>query len=156
MIIKYLHNLGVELSKIKGFSDSCLKYHIDDREKYFQYINQKIIKEMPGGIKADKGILAYCLKHDNALLVSQDLMREFYRYLPYKRWILEKRISIILVDDELYLIPMFDGNFDHEIRKVKKNDKIKQKKLEDCSKNTLDVLQIIEDSDKDSVFDLYD
>ena len=154
-IIRYLKNLGVQLSDIKGFSDSSFRYHVDDKKKYFQYIDQKIIKEMPGGIKADKGILVYCLKHDKSLLISQDLMREYYKYLPYQDWILKKRISILLVDDDIYLIPMLDEDLAHEPHKVKiKKDN--QLKSEVHLNNTLNVLKSIKDSNSQLKFDLYD
>lgn len=150
-IVKYLRRFGVQSSEIKGFSDSSFKYYVDDKERYSQYIDEKIIIEMPGGIKADKGILAYCLNHDNALLISQDLMREYYKFLPYKSWILEKRIAIIIVDDEIYLIPMLDNEIDQK----SKSEKINQKESKASSINTLDVLKIIEESDDDLEFDLY-
>jgi len=154
-IVEYLQHFGIQLTEIKSFSDSSFRYHVDDKEKYFQYIDQKFIKEMPGGIKADKGILAYCLKHDNTLIISQDLMREYYPYLPYRGWILEKRIAIVVVDDEIYLIPMLDEIIPHKSNKRKRGKK-DLKKNEEHSVDTLNVLKIIETSDKDLELDLYD
>ena len=142
-IIQYLQSFSVQLTEIIGFSDSSFKYYVDNKEKYFQYIKQKLIIEMPGGIKADKGILAYCLKHDNALFISQDLMREYYKYLPYNGWILERRITILLVEEEIYLIPML-------------NDLIQNsQKKEELNKSTLDVIKIIESSDKNKIWDIF-
>ncbi|GAH53648.1 unnamed protein product, partial [marine sediment metagenome] len=151
-VVLYLQDFGVQLSEIIGFSDSSFRYHIDNKKKYFEYIGQMLIKEMPGGIKADKAILAYCLKHDNALLVSQDLMREYYKYLPNRGWILDRRVAILIVDDEIYLIPMYD-DINSQKPENTKNKKVNRKKSE---VSNLDVLQIIEDTDKDLEFDFYD
>lgn len=150
-VVLYLQDFGVQLSEIIGFSDSSFRYHVDNKKKYFEYIGQMLIKEMPGGIKADKAILAYCLKHDNALLVSQDLMREYYKYLPNRGWILDRRIAILIVDEEIYLIPMYD-DINSQKPENTKNKKVNRKKSE---VSTLDVLQIIEDTRKDLEFDFY-
>lgn len=142
-VISNLKSLGFQLSEIIGFSDSSFKYYVNNKEKYFQYIKQKLIIEMPGGIKADKGILAFCLKHDNALFISQDLMREYYKYLPNNEWILERRITILLVDEEIYLIPMLNNLIQTTPKK------------ENLNKSTLNVINIIESSNKDEIWDIY-
>ena len=153
-ILDYLVNLSVQLSEIKGFSDSSFRYHVDDKDKYQQYINKKIIIEMPGGIKADKLILAYCIKHEKALLISQDLMREYYKYFPYKDWILEKRVALTILDNEIFLTPMLDEKIEKRYKNGNKKFTL-NKNSNQNSITTLDVVKIIEESGKNSEFELY-
>ncbi len=60
---------------------------------------------MPAGIKGDVGIITYCIKHPNSRVISNDLFREYYPYLPVN-WIIHKRITVLLVKGEFFLIPM--------------------------------------------------
>ena len=146
MVVKYLSERGVKTESIIGFSDSNFKYYVDDKEGYNLYLKHNTIIEMPAAIKADKAIIAYCLKHDNAVFISQDLMREYYVYLPYDKWIVERRICALVIGDEIYLIPMLE--------KVPE-DPAQEPDVAAGERGTLDVLKEIESSNKDSKWDLF-
>ena len=142
----YLKSHGVPESHIVTFSDASFKYCIDDSEKYFNYIEIGLIIEMPAGIKADKGILAYCLEHEDAVFISNDLMREYYSFLPYDKWIVERRICLILVQEEVFLIPMLE-----EIPEKPFQDSFDTNK----KRTTLDILDEIENSNDDSEWSFF-
>ena len=142
----YLKSHGVPESHIITFSDASFKYYVDNSKKYFNYIEKGLIIEMPAGIKADKGILAYCLEHEDAVFVSHGLMREYYPFLPYDKWIVERRICLLLIQDEVFFIPMLG-----EIP-----EKFIQDSMELIQKRTtLDILEEIENSNKDSEWNLF-
>ena len=144
---EYLIERGVKEESIIGFSDSNFKYYVDDKENYKLYLKQKTIIEMPAAIKADKAIIAYCLKHDDAVFISQDLMREYYIYLPYDEWIVERRICALVIGDEIYLIPMLE--------KIPEDAAQAPAAATAGERGTLDVLKDIERSNKDSKWDLF-
>jgi len=162
-VVQYLENLGVPRENIIGFSDLSFQYYVDNLKQYKRHIRDEVIIEMPAGIKADKAILAHCLKHENAVFISQDLMREYYIYLPYRSWIVKRRICVVLVGSEIHLIPMLDEKISQKSFKKRgeKNQRIKLKEdnlgnVKKISLSTLDILKIIEDSNKESEFELYD
>ena len=146
MIKEYLLTLAIAQENILGFSDSSFWYAVDDKSKYSQLMEQGLIIQMPAAIKADKAIIAYCLKHDNAVFISQDLMREYYVYLPYDKWIVERRICALIIGDEIYLIPMLE--------KVPE-ESVQGQNAPDNERETLDVLKDIESSDEDSEWNLF-
>ena len=161
-IVKYLKNHGIPQNRIIGFSDCNFQYHVDNIVRYSNLIRSGEIIEMPAGIKADKAILAYCLKHEKGVILSQDLFREYYKYLPSNKWILEKRICVVMVKNELFLIPMVDkfnerSKLEKEISKginckipefMKEEEQIKDR-------TTLDVLTDIQKSILNSEWDLF-
>ena len=153
----YLQALGVKISDIISFSDASFKYHVNNIEKYKEYVKCEKIIEMPAGIKADKAIVSYCLNHSDAVIISQDLFREYYKYMPNQKWIVERRICVVLVNNDLYLIPMIDS-----INKLKKKSTsksnslpIEEEKDEDYARTTLDVLLDIEKSEKKAKLNFY-
>ena len=153
-VIQHLQDLGIHKKNIISFSDASFKYYIDDNEGYLRYVKQEIIIEMPAGIKADKAIIAYCLNHEKTVILTQDLYREYYKYLPDNDWIVERRVCVVIVNEEIYMIPMLDELTTRKSNKRKKGE-LDQKKYEETSVDTLNVLNIIETSDKDLEFDLY-
>ena len=81
-------------------------------------------------------------------------MREYYKYFPYKDWILEKRVALTILDNEIFLTPMLDEKI--EKRYKNGNKKLPLNKISDHnSSTTLDVVKIIEESGKNSEFELY-
>ena len=163
-IVKNLRNHGIPQNRIIGFSDCSFQYHVDKIGHYKNLIRSGLIIEMPAGIKADKAIIAYCLKHEDTVILSQDLFREYYKYLPSNEWILEKRICVVLVNDDLFLIPMVDeinetsklekeniGGINHKSFECKK----KKDQNKDTYRTTLDVLNEIKRTKLESEWDLY-
>jgi hypothetical protein len=108
LVIDNLTSLGTSMKSIVVICDASLRYKIDNQSKYSKLKNQRIILESPAGIKADKFILNYCLKHPNCLIVSNDLFREYYRQLPDSQWIKRHRIGFLKIKSEASLVPMQD------------------------------------------------
>ncbi len=106
LLMKTLTKMGVKKENMYIFCDANLKYKIDNRHEYTRLINQGIIKETPAGIKADEFILSFCYDHQNALIVSNDLFKEYYPQLPSSNWICEKRITVMKVNNEMLIVPM--------------------------------------------------
>lgn len=106
MVIKELIKRGIDEENIIIIADANLRYKIDDLKEYLILVEQKKIIESPAGIISDEVILAYCIDHKNALFLSNDLMREFFPYLPNERFILKRRITVVKIKDEIFLIPM--------------------------------------------------
>lgn len=156
--LHYLQSLGVKSSKIISFSDASFRYHVNNIEKYKEYVKCEKIIEIPAGIKSKKVIIAYCLKHLDAVIISQDLFREYYKYLPNPQWIVEKRICVITFNDDFYLIPMVDSIAEDIIpKKVEKHNKEYSKRTNVISeRTTMDVLRDIEDTDNSSGWNLFD
>ena len=107
-IVEALKSLKIEPKNIIGFVDASFKYKLKDLLMYQKYIEQGLILMTPAGVKADKYILSFCIKHPNSLMITNDLMREYDSSLPSYKWIKEKRVTVLIVRDELFLIPMLD------------------------------------------------
>ena len=101
--------MGVKNQKIFIFCDASLRHFIDNQGDCFNLLRKKIICETPAGIKADEFILNFCLKHENALIVSNDLFKRYLRQLPNKYWLKKKRIGFIIIKKEILLIPMLEN-----------------------------------------------
>ena len=156
-VVTYLINLGVPKKNIIGFSDNNFQYHVDDIKGYRNVIRKGLVLEMPAAIKADKAILAHCLQHEEAVLVSQDLMREYYKYLPSKEWIVKRRICVVIVYNDIYLIPMLDSMNVIEKEKTSKSKTLpgEEENDEKYTRTTLDVLIDIEKSEKKAKLNFY-
>ncbi len=106
-LINYLKELSIPEDNIISYTDSNLYYNIDLPREYSSLVNKKKIIPVPAGIKGDVAIISYCLRNPNSLIISNDLFREYFKYLP-KNWIIHKRVTVILTKGEFYLIPMCD------------------------------------------------
>lgn len=155
--LHYLQALGVKSSEILSFSDASFKYHVNNIEKYKEYVNCGKIIEMPAGIKADKAIIAYCLNHADAVIISQDLFREYYKFMPNHTWIVERRICVVIVNNDIYLIPMIDSMKILEKKSISKSISlpIDEENEEKYTRTTLDVLLSIEKSEKEAKLNFY-
>jgi len=146
MVINELIKKGVNEEKIIIIADANPRYKIDDLEEYLILVKQKKIIESPARILADEIILAYCINHNNALFLSNDLMKEFYPYLPDDKFIIERRITIVKIKNEIFLIPM------------KGHEKIQREKKDPNSVNstinsTIDIFKLIKNTEGN--FDLF-
>lgn len=106
MVIYKLIEFGVAKEKILVLCDASLRYSIDNLKDYNTLIRLGFIKETPAGVQADEFILSYCIEHDNSLIISNDLFRDFYSQFPSKNWILKKRITVMKIKKEILIIPM--------------------------------------------------
>jgi len=145
-VIKVLKKRGIREENIIVIADASLRSKVDDLEKYIILIEQKKIIETPAGIKADELILIYCIDHENALFLSNNLMKEFYPYLPDDKFIFERRITIVKIKDEIFLIPM----------KRFENEQKDKKKLESDNSpinTTIDIFKLIKNTEGE--FDIF-
>ena len=106
LLLEELKSSGIKQNKIKTFCDATLRHKIDQRHKYYSLIRKRIFIETPAGIKTDEFILNYCLKHNDTLIISNDLFREYYEQLPDIHWINKKRVTYLIVDENVILVPM--------------------------------------------------
>lgn len=145
-VIKELKKRGIREENIIVIADASLRSKVDDLEKYIILVEQKKIIETPAGIKADELILIYCIDHENALFLSNNLMKEFYPYLPDDKFIFERRITIVKIKDEIFLIPM----------KRFENEQKDKKKLESDNSpinTTIDIFKLIKNTEGE--FDIF-
>ena len=140
---------GINEENIVIITDASLRYKIDEIDEYIALLDEKKIYESPAGVAADEVILAYCLNHEDALFISNDLMREYYHYLPNYKWFIEKRITVVKIKDEIYLLPM------KELEELKKSNKNPKNLASDKAifNSTIEVFKLIENSEGE--FDLY-
>lgn len=146
MVINELKKRGIREENIIAIADASLKYKIDDTKEYKALKNLGKIIEIPAGIIADKVILAYCIEHKDTLFLSNDLMKEFYPYLPDDKFIFERRITIVKIKDEIFLIPM----------KRFENEQKDKKKLESDNSpinTTIDIFKLIKNTEGE--FDIF-
>ena len=102
---------GVKEENILIVCDASTRHIIDKPHEYNNMVRDKSIYESPAGIQSDQVILQYCLEHDNALLLTNDLLRDFYDELPDKKWIANKRVAVMKINEEIYFLPMKKENF---------------------------------------------
>lgn len=149
LIVKELIKRGINEENIIIITDASLRHKIDDNDKYNALISEKKIYESPAGIAADEVILAYCLDHEDALFISNDLMKEYYPYLPNNKWFVEKRVVFIKIKDEIYLLPMKRLEETKKEKKIPKDLELNKAKMS----STVDIFKLIEKSEGE--FDLY-
>jgi hypothetical protein len=103
-----VHNLEILLEKLKEYGiidykvlcDSNLVYSIDNQELYSSLLKDKHFVETPGRAEADPFILQFA-KEKDAYIISNDLFRDYYDRFS-KEWILDKRISFKIIDNNIY------------------------------------------------------
>ena len=141
-IVEHLEELGVAPESIVGFSDSNFKYKVNNPYKYRTLVKRNAIVETPAGIKADQCMISFALRDEDVLLVTNDLLRDYYSSLPRTDWIAEKRITVTMITGLIFLTPML-------------KESISRRGERDSSRNitTLDVLETIKRSG--GQFDLY-
>jgi hypothetical protein len=109
LLLNQLKRLGVTKERMKTFCDATLKHKIDNQQSYYSLLRKRIIQETPAGVKADEFILAYCMKHGNTLIISNDLFRKYYDQFPNELWIIRKRVTFLRVKNEILFIPMLES-----------------------------------------------
>jgi hypothetical protein len=108
LLIRELISKEIKKCEIKIFCDASLRHTIDEPKKYEASLEKRLIIETPAGIQADNFILNYCFKHENTLIISNDLFKKYYTQLPDPKWILRKRVSFCIVNNEIFLVPMLN------------------------------------------------
>ena len=128
-LLIYFGELGISEDKIISYADSSFYYVVNDRIEYKNLIRAKKIINVPAGIKSDIAIISFCLKNTDARIISNDLFREYYSSLP-RNWILNKRIVILMVKEEFYLIPMLFNKYKKGFRCEEGKSQISNKNRE--------------------------
>ena len=108
LLLTELRELGIPEKEILVFCDSSLKYDIDDRTRYYSMLKKGIVRETPGGMKADEFILGYCLKHKNPMIISNDFYKQYLAQLSDNFWIDKRRVAFMILEDELILVPVLE------------------------------------------------
>jgi len=104
LIYDYLiNNLEFKLEKIHCICDPTLKYYIDKPIEYQALIREGVIIEAPK--VADEFILGFAFKHDFCFIISNDRFRNYIEQLPSKQWLEIRRISFMIIDNEVCLSP---------------------------------------------------
>ena len=145
-----IEDLGFIQNKIHCICDPSLRYHIDKPIEYEALVKDGVIIEAPK--VADEFILSFALKHEFCLIVSNDKFRSYLDQLPSREWLEERRVSFMIIGNEVCLSPNIDYNgikfFLYKEDNTKKNKKNIKKEL-----TTLDVLDKIKETSGE--FDLF-
>lgn len=107
IIISYLiEKIGFSKNRIYCICDPSLKYYIDKPIEYKALIEEGIISEATK--VADEFILSYALRHEFCFIISNDKFRDYIDQLPSKQWLNDRRISFMIINDEVCLSPNID------------------------------------------------
>ncbi len=103
-LIDYLvENLKLSKENIYCICDPTLKYKIDKPIEYKILIKEGLIIEAPK--VADEFILSFALKREFCFIISNDRFRDYFDQLPSKQWIEERRVSFMIINDDVCLSP---------------------------------------------------
>lgn len=158
-LIEYLVKIiGFRREKIHCICDPSLKYYIDKPTEFQVLIKEGLISEAPK--IADEMILSFALKHDFCFILSNDKFRDYIEQLPSKKWLEDRRISFMIIDNQVCLSPNIDYK---DIELVLSNNEKKyqnensqsnkDKKGINHEKTTLEILELIKGSE--GSFDLF-
>jgi len=142
LVCDYLINRsGFKKENVYCISDPSLKYYIDKPIEYQALIGEGIIIEAPK--VADEFILSFALKHEFCFIISNDRFREYLEQLPSKEWLEDRRISFMIINEEVCLSP----NLNYE--KILQNQSyVYLKEIPSIKeKTTLEILKRIEKSE---------
>ena len=107
LLIDYLINVvGFPKKNIYSICDPSLKYYIDKPNEFNALIREGVILEAPK--VADEMILGFALKHNFCFIISNDKFREYTNQLPSIKWIQERRVSFMFIEDSICLSPNID------------------------------------------------
>lgn len=150
LLIDYLiEKLGFPKDKIHCICDPSLKYHIDKPVEYGILVKEGLITE--ASKVADEFILGFALKHEFCFIISNDRFRQYLEQLPSKEWLENRKISFMIIDDEVCLSPNIDYKKIDELslngNKVNIDNDIKEEIT------TINVFKLIQSSEGE--FDLF-
>jgi len=141
IVYDYLRNtLEFKKENIHCICDPALKYYIDKPIEYQVLIKEGVIIEAPK--VAGEFILSFAIKHDFCFIISNDRFRNYIEQLPSKQWLEERRISFMIIDDNVCLSPNI--NFE---RLQAFNDNNLRRELPKLEITTLDILNSIDKSE---------
>ncbi len=145
---------GIPEEKIYFYFDANFRHNINNKTKYEELIDRKIIRQTAAGTKvdvkesADLFIINYCLVKENARFITNDLMRAHKHLFPSKDWLPKRRITAQKLNDVFVIIPMNDQDLTPiaeitpitEITSIKGVGSVKLKKLSDAGITTIEQL----------------
>ncbi|HEC37715.1 MAG TPA: hypothetical protein ENI29_05720 [bacterium] len=132
LVFDYLiKTLEIKKENIRCICDPSLKYYIDKPIEYNVLIEERIIIEAPK--VADEFILSFALKHEFCFIVSNDRFRQYINQLPSKQWLEERRISFLLIDNQVCLSPNINYEKDFCLSRMQESSEL----------TTLDILNRI-------------
>ncbi|MFW9880252.1 MAG: hypothetical protein ACFFG0_44835 [Candidatus Thorarchaeota archaeon] len=109
LLLDYLiKELKFKKERIFCICDPALKYNIDKPNEYIALIAEGIIIEAPK--VADEFILGFALKHEFCFIISNDRFRNYIDQLPSKQWLEERRITFMIINNEVCLSPNIEYN----------------------------------------------
>jgi len=107
LLLDYLINeIGFPKENLYPICDPSLKHYIDKPHELGALIKEGAILEAPK--VADEMILGFALKHNFCFIISNDKFREYTDQLPNKKWIQERRVSFMFIEDVVCLSPNID------------------------------------------------
>jgi len=107
LLIDYLINvIGFPKENIYSICDPSLKHYIDKPDEFSVLIKEGVILEAPK--VADEMILGFALKCNFCFIISNDKFREYIDQLPSRRWIQERRVSFMFIEESVCLSPNID------------------------------------------------
>ena len=107
LLIDYLINfIGFPKENIYSICDPSLKHYIDKPNEFNALVKEGIILEAPK--VADEMILGFALKYNFCFIISNDKFRDYANQLPDKKWIQERRVSFMFIEDTICLSPNID------------------------------------------------
>ncbi len=103
-LINYLvEELKFPMEIVYCICDPTLKYKIDKPTEYKILIKEGLIVEAPK--VADEFILSFALKREFCFIISNDRFRDYFDQLPSMKWIEERRVSFMIINDDVCLSP---------------------------------------------------
>jgi len=120
--------------------DPTLKYKIDKPTEYKILIKEGLIIEAPK--VADEFILSFALKREFCFIISNDRFRDYLDQLPSKQWLEERRVSFMIINDDVCLSP----NISYEkidVLPLNEEESNQEEQL-DSKITTLDIINRIE------------
>lgn len=144
LIYEYLiKELNVKAENVYCICDPNLQFIIDDVKKFNELTRNGTIFIAPKS--ADEFILLLAQKFSFCFIISNDKYRQYYDQLPDKQWLKQRKVSFMIIKNQVCLSP--DIEYDNLVN-------LRSDEKEEI-RTTLDVISDIEDDNRDSDWDLY-
>lgn len=144
LVYEYLiKELRVKAENIYCICDPNLQFIIDDVKKFNKLTRSGTIFIAPKS--ADEFILLLAQKFNFCFIISNDKYRQYYDQLPDKQWLKQRKVSIMIIKNQVCLSP--DIEYDN-LDNLRCDDRKE-------TRTTLDVIHDIENNDGDYDWDLY-
>lgn len=144
LVLNYLINeLNVRVENIYCICDPNLEFIIDNKKEFNRMKKQGVIYIAPK--VADEFILLLAQKFNFCFIISNDKYRQYYDQLPDKKWLIQRKVSFMIIKNQVCLSPDIEYDNLDNLRSDEKEE----------TRTTLDVIRDIENDDGDTDWDLY-